>query len=198
MNNTILLRLTAALVAIVAVQQISCGQEEDGVANRDLDALGAEASAMFQMHDYEAADKLFDRYLSSLVPSVGGLFDELWQSDDCKKIGERLYDYALNSFFSGDEEKGMDMLNLARKCGHTCAARMYDNLLLCPSINQSPELKRKWVNMFENDIRQVSQKYGRCSPAEFWDRFVSENEEYQILESALNEKRLQSLSIRYP
>lgn len=207
MNNTFLLRLTAALVAAVTVQHVACGQEALGeekqdssivvetsaphVADLDADALGAEASAMFRLHDYNAADKLFERYLSSLVPSAGGLFEELWQSDDCGRIGNRLYDYALNSFFSGNEEKGMEMLALSKTCGNTCAARMYDNLLLCPSMNPGIELKRKWVNMFENDIRLFHQKSDRCSPAEFWDRFVSENEKYQALESALNEKRVQ-------
>ena len=70
-----------------------------------IDSLGNKAVYMFNEHNYLAADTLFSKYLRHIVQSEDIVIDDLNKLENKDDIGDKLYSYAFNSFFSEKRKK---------------------------------------------------------------------------------------------
>lgn len=145
-----------------------------------IDSLGNKASLMYHKHNYMAADTLFGEYLHHIISSEDIIIDDICRLGNKDSIGERLYDYALNSFFLGQETKGIELLMLSRKCGNLPATIAYDRFSECAYMNTDENLNLQTERRIKHDIAEHDIRFDEInSSSDFWNKLVSTNNVYQ-------------------
>lgn len=156
-----------------------------------IDSLGNKASLMYHKHNYMAADTLFGEYLHHIISSEDIIIDDICRLGNKDSIGERLYDYALNSFFLGQETKGIELLMLSRKCGNLPATIAYDRFSECAYMNTDEKLNLQTERRIKHDIAEHDIRFDEInSSSDFWNKLVSTNNVYQEYQWELSRNKI--------
>lgn len=121
-------------------------------------------------------------------------WETLYKGEWRNVYGYRLYNYAYNSLYQGEEDTGKYLLELAKKCGNEYAEQDYERFDASPTFAASYNLKRSTINSFEGaialyDIKEYIENVEFENPKDFWDVVVEHSANYQKLYEAYNRQR---------
>ena len=125
----------------------------------------------------------------------GLTLSNIYLSKNKESCGYRLYDYAYNSFFQGDEAKGAELLQLAVQCGNDAAREDLSILSRSATFNKEVKYKRSTLRDFEEMIRTYNfspdsiKNMGNLDANYFWYLFQKNNTQYTELNNALTRKK---------
>ena len=146
------------------------------------------------MYKYAEAEKYYDAFLDEILGREGIELDNAYFSTQKEWIGMKLYDYAYNSFFMGNEEKGMYLLLLSVKCGNEYAEQDYAILNNCETVMMDLNLSNRILNQYKRVLEKHDFNYQNDyeplnTPEKFWDEFSLGNPSVQKLRNALEKKK---------
>lgn len=153
---------------------------------------GIYATVLHNLYKYDEANIVYDAYFSDLLEEEGLHISNSYLSKHKDNIGSKLYDYAFNNFFLGDEKKGMELLYIASKCGDEWAQGDYAHLSKCKTVMMDLDLKNKILNEFAKYLEKYDFKYVRDSSSDinvaedFWEKVVDSNAPVVELQTEMN------------
>lgn len=158
--------------------------------------LGLYSTVLYKLYRYIEADRTFDQFFRESLAEEGLQIDEVYMSVNNGYMGVKLYDYAYNSFFMGDEIKGMKLLYLSSLCGYKWASQDYSHLNKCATIlmDVKRDIKNNVINQFVKyvDIYDFRYNYDPNSSAnvaeDFWNCLLKENESYLQLQDKMTQE----------
>lgn len=156
---------------------------------------GLYSTSLYKLYQYKEADLVYDLYFRKTLSDEGLQMSEVHLSKNRDHLGAKLYDYAYNSFFMGDESKGMDLLYLSSKCGFKWAQQDYAHLSNCATVMMDMDIKQKYINQFVGYIESYDFRYPHSSNSneniaeEFWSRLLKENTSYLELQTEMSKER---------
>ena len=164
---------------------------------RELSAYysGLYSTALYKLYKYGEADRVYELYFRKTLANEGLQMSQVYLSENKDILGAKLYDYAYNSFFMGNESKGMDLLYLSSKCGYEWAQQDYEHLSKCATVMMDMDLKQKYVNQFVGYIDSYDFRYHHSLNSsvniseDFWSRLLKENTAYLELQTEMAKER---------
>lgn len=164
---------------------------------RELSAYyaGLYSTSLYKLYKYREADRVYELYFRKTLSAEGLQMSEVHLSENKDRLGAKLYDYAFNSFFMGDESKGMDLLYLSSRCGYEWAQQDYNHLSNCATVMMDMDLKQKYVNQFIGYIDSYDFRYHHSPNSnvnvaeDFWSRLLKENTAYLELQTEMDKDR---------
>lgn len=153
------------------------------------------ANMYHAMYKYEDAENYYNAFLNEILDREGIELENAYLSTQNEWLGIKLYDYAYNSFFMGNEAKGMYLLSLSAKCGNEYAEQDYGILSNCETIMMDLELPNKIENQYKRVLENHDFKYFSSNddilniPEDFWNEFALSNLSVQELQAALLKKK---------
>lgn len=151
---------------------------------------GMYACLLKKKHRYAEAQVLFERYFGKAAEEDGLTRQTLYESPNKEIYGYRLYQYAYNYFFQGNEDKGLTQLCLAKQCGNEAASEDYDRLTNSGMLGPV-KFKKGVVKKFEKYIQSLD-VYGtlhKSSQEKFWSEIADKNQQCQKLNTALQKSK---------
>ncbi len=157
---------------------------------------GIYSVSLYESYRYEEADSVFADYFYDYLKRAGLDITQVFLSDNKDLLGQKLYLYAYNSFFMGEENKGMNLLYLSSKCGYDKATDDYNHLLNCETVLMELDLSRRTRNQFieyleKYDIDDVARVFPVPTNAavDFWQQLMCRDASYVELQAELGKKR---------
>lgn len=154
------------------------------------------STSLYNTYKYKEADKVFEIFFQDILTEEGLNIDNIYLSKNKEQLAFKLYTYAYNSFFMGDEEKGMMLLELSSKCGCEYAVKDYQHLKNCGTVLMDLDLTDKIKHEFRSYIKKYDYKYKKSADmysvnvsTEFWKQLLQEDEAYNELLSELDKKK---------
>lgn len=157
--------------------------------------LGMYAETLHKLNMYEKADEVYQRCISAALAEENLQFGQAYLSDNKRYVGQKLYEYAYNSFFMGDEDKGMMLLHLADLCGNVHAWKDFAHLSNCETVGMVLDFKQKYVRQFSRYLDLYDFHYSPSGDStvniaeDFWNEMLKMNRNLQELEKDLNKKK---------
>ena len=152
--------------------------------------LGLYSTTLHKLNRYAEADHAFDSYFNEFLAEEDLLISEVSISNHKTYLGLMLYDYAYNSFFMGNESKGMNLLKLSSQCGHKRAMQDYSHLSKCATVMTDMNLDSNLTYQFENYLDLYDFQYNHTPnaniSADFWRCMLKENTTYLELQDAMS------------
>lgn len=145
------------------------------------------------VNKYLEADRAYETYFANALSSENLQMSDVFLSENKAQYGDKLYEYAYNSFFMGDESKGMNLLSLSSKCGNVWAQQDYSHLSNCATVMMDMDLKKKYIKQFVEYRDSYDFKY-RHNPdsnvaEDFWSCLLKENAAYLELQAEMEKER---------
>lgn len=156
---------------------------------------GLLSTSLYKSYRYADAERVYDLYFRKVLSDEGLQMSEVYMSENKEQLGAKLYDYAYNSFFMGNESKGMDLLYLASQCGYEWAQQDYSHLSKCATVMMDMDLKQKYINQFIGYIDSFDFRYHHTPNSnvnvseDFWSRLLKENVSYLELQTEMSKER---------
>lgn len=152
--------------------------------------LGLYSTTLYKLNRYAEADSAYDLYFKESLAEEDLLLREVYMSDYKTYLGLMLYNYAYNSFFMGNESKGMNLLRLSSQCGHQMAIQDYSHLSKCATVMMDMNLNSNLTYQFENYLNSYDFKYSHTPnaniSADFWRCMLKENTTYLELQDEMS------------
>lgn len=152
--------------------------------------LGLYSTTLHKLNRYTEAEVAYDLYFNEYLAEQDLLMSEVHMSEHKAYLGLMLYDYAYNSFFMGNESKGMNLLYLSSQCGHQRAIQDYSHLSKCATVMMDMNLITNHTYQFENYLDSYDFKYSHTPntniSADFWRCLLKENIAYLELQDEMS------------
>lgn len=145
------------------------------------------ANSLYNTYRYKEAEIEYEKYFNIILDLEGLKMSEIYLSKNKRNLGKYLYDYAYNSFFMGNESKGLYLLSLASQCGNRWAIDDYKHLVNCKTMYMDLDIPKKLRRQFRNDIGRYDFKYTKPGNStiniseDFWEKFLAQNSSVQEL-----------------
>lgn len=152
---------------------------------------GLFANSLHDLHCYEKAGEMYEKYFDISVKEEQLTRSSIYLSKYKESHGKKLYNYAYNFFFQGEEKEGLEQLQLAKDCGNEAAIEDYKRLSSCPTFATDFQYKNSIINDFKTKLDQLD-TYDNLSyynPSAFWFEIQTENTSYKELNTALNKQK---------
>lgn len=152
------------------------------------------ALELYKSNDYQEAERIYEVFFRNALSEENLQISEVYLSENKDYFAEKLYEYAYNSFFMGNEKKGMDLLHLSSQCGYLWAQQDYDHLSQCATMMMDMKLKRKYINQFKEYVELYDFKYQPSGAdvnvaEDFWNCLLKENAAYLELQAEMSKDR---------
>ncbi|MCM1502519.1 MAG: M48 family metalloprotease [Bacteroidales bacterium] len=149
------------------------------------------AKALHESCRYEEADSIYTLYFNDVLAADNLKLD----NDNMENLGRKLYDFAYNSFFMGNEAKGMALLKLSGEYGNEYATEDYGRLSRCSTVMMDLNFSNSLVRKFHNDIDRYDFDGFRDSTVRgddvrlFWNAYLENNSGFRSLQQELAKDR---------
>lgn len=154
------------------------------------------STSLYNTYKYKEADKVFEIFFQDILKEEGLNIDNIYLSKNKEQLAFKLYTYAYNSFFMGNEEKGMMLLDLSGKCGCEYAIKDYQHLKNCGTVLMDLDFSNNEEREFRSYIKMYDFKYKKNADnssvnvsTEFWKQLLQNDEAYNELLSELEKKK---------
>lgn len=160
---------------------------------------GIYATVLHNLYKYDEANVVYESYFHDLLDREGLQLSTAYLSEQKDMIGRKLYDYAYNNFFLGNEEKGMLLLSISSQCGNEWAQTDYTHLSNCETIMMDLNLKNKILNEYAGYLEQYDFKYVRDSLSgnsvaeDFWNKMFMSNTSVTELQKELQKPKIKKM-----
>lgn len=160
---------------------------------------GIYATVLHNLYRYDEANIVYETYFSDMLDREGLKISKAYLSKNKKIIRDKLYDYAYNNFFIGDEERGMALLRLAGLCGNEWAQNDYAHLSNCETIMMDLNLKNKIIKEFARNLEKYDFNYEHDPSSntniaeDFWDKLFLTNASVAELIEEINKPKIKKM-----
>ncbi len=158
-------------------------------------SMAQRADKYFNAYKYKEADELYNDYLINKLEKEGLSLDNCYVSVDNEYLGRTLYNYAYNSFFMGNSEKGLYLLSLSSKCDNVWARQDYALLSKCESAMADIRLSGKVINQYRRILESHDCKFqandvdDERAAESFWNKFLITNGSIRELQIAMSRQK---------
>ena len=152
--------------------------------------LGILASCLHQKYEFAKADTVYTQYLNTILQSENLTIDKVSNSEYKILLSYKLYEWAYNSMFQGDEKSGLGLLRMSADCGNEEAWADYQILSKSPTFAKEFEFKKSMIREFEKYISQLGTRqltFGMQNS--FWHDVQNTNEDYKKLQAVLDKSK---------
>ena len=141
-------------------QYVSDAEKEESTP--EIMSYLAFALSKCRNHKYKEAETVFDKFFSLSTKEENTSLERLPFCTNKGIYAQAFYNRAYNYLYQGDEEKGDYYLRLAEKAGNETAKK--DRYFLCknPSYAKPLELKKKYIDDYEETLASFSMYDDAC------------------------------------
>lgn len=156
--------------------------------------LGLYSTTLHKLNRYAEAEISYDLYFDESLAEEDLSLSEVYMSEHKDYLGLMLYDYAYNSFFMGNESKGMQLLYLSSKCGNLRAIQDYSHLSKCATVMMKMNDNWDMTYKFREYLDLYDFKYNHTANSgvniafDFWRSMQKENSAYLELQEEMSQE----------
>lgn len=148
--------------------------------------MGIFASSLHENYQFARADSIYSQYLNTVLESENLTVDNIHRSTQKAYIGYKLYEWAYNKMFQGDEKADLDLLKMAAACDNEAALADYQILSQSPTFAKEVKHKKKIIREFNNYLAELdSRQLTHEAQSGFWHDVQHTNNKYKELQETL-------------
>ena len=152
--------------------------------------LGILASSLHQKYEFAKADTIYSEYLNTILQSENIAIEDVSKSKHGASLGYKLYEWAYNKMYQGDEKLGLGLLKMSADCGNEEASADYQILSQSPTFAKDFEFKKSIIREFEKYISELGTRQLTIGvQSSFWQDVQNTNEKYKELQAVLEKSK---------
>lgn len=152
--------------------------------------LGIFASSLHQIYEFAKADTIYSEYLNTILQSENLTIENIGNSEQKNSLGYKLYEWAYNKMYQGEEKLALGLLRMSADCGNEEASDDYQILSQSPTFAKDFEFKKSIIREFEKYISELATRQLTIGvQSSFWNDVQNTNEKYKDLQAVLDKSK---------